>query len=47
MTALSKKCVEKQYGSGSAFIVVLHLSLRKPFQYCETSCLGTQNIWSV
>ena len=42
MTALSQKCVGKQ--QGSAFKVALHLSLPEPFQYQETSCLGTQKI---
>ena len=41
VTLFSQKCGEKQYGS--AFKVGPHLSFLKPFQYYETSCLGTQN----
>ena len=43
--ALSQKCGEKQ--KCSAFKVGPHSSFPKPFQYEETSCLGTQKILSI
>ena len=45
MTPLSQKCGEKQ--EGSAFKVGPHLSFLKPFQYEETSCIGTPKELSI
>ena len=45
VTPLSEKCGEKQ--QGSAFKVGPHLPFLKPFQYEETSCLGTQKELSI